>query len=169
MNSGQQNQAGFTLIELMIVVAIVGILASVAISSYQTYTIRSQVTEGLSLAGNAKTPIVDSFLESGEAPSNREEAGMTPEPTDTFGKYVQSVAVVDGRVDVTFGNDAHAIINNSVLTLTPYETDDGSVIWRCGLANQPVGIGTMGTSGGGTAATYSSGSIDMDYMPVSCR
>ena len=70
-NRPDKAQAGFTLIELMIVVAIIGILASVAISSYQTYTIRAQVTEGLSMASMAKTPITDSFLETGEAPHGR--------------------------------------------------------------------------------------------------
>lgn len=173
MNRNHQKNTGFTLIELMIVVAIIGILASVAISSYQTYTIRAQVTEGLSLAANAKTPIMDAFLVNGEAPHNRFEAGMTDSATDTFGNYVTSVEVEDGRIDITFGNSANAIINNTVLSLTPYEAN-GSVVWRCGNQSAPLSPGggslsPMGTQGGGNAAAYTSSTIFTRYTPASCR
>src|SRR5690606_13761023 len=64
-------QSGFTLIELMIVVAIIGILAAIAIPAYQDYTIRAQVSEGINMAAHAKTPIMDAFLQTGEAPVDR--------------------------------------------------------------------------------------------------
>ena len=162
-------QKGFTLIELMIVVAIIGILASVAITSYQTYTVRAQVAEGLNLAGNALTPVSNFYMETGEAPQNRAEAGMSANATDTFGAYVQSIAVVDGRVDITYGNKANAIIGNAVLALTPYETSDGSVFWRCGSAPAPSSGALMGSGGGGNTTTYSAGTIDGRYLPPNCR
>ena len=83
---------GFTLIELMIVITIIGILASLAVSAYQTYTVRAQISEGLNFAAGAKVPIVDAYTNGGIAPANRVAAGMTPMPTDTRGSYVTSVA-----------------------------------------------------------------------------
>ena len=87
----------------MIVVAIIGILASLAIAAYQTYTVRVQVSEGLNLAAGAKAPIVDAYTNSGTAPPDRTAAGMSANPGDTSGAYVTQVDVTNGRVDVTFG------------------------------------------------------------------
>ena len=164
-----QHQTGFTLIELMIVVAIIGILAAIATSAYQTYTIRAQVMEGINLAVSAKTPVVDAFLLNGEAPAGRPGAGMTVNPTDTVGNYVQSVNIVNGRIDIMYGNRANAVIDGLILSLTPYETADLSVIWRCGNSPAPAGLNTMGTFGGGNAAAYAATALDNRYLPSTCR
>ncbi len=84
-------QKGFTLIELMIVVAIIGILAAIAIPAYQDYTIRAQVSEGMNLAAAAKAAVAESFLNRGVAPADRVAAGMSPNAGDTRGKYVTGV------------------------------------------------------------------------------
>ena len=175
MSNRQTRQSGFTLIELMIVVAIIGILASIGVSSYQTYTVRAQVTEGLNFAGNgAKVPIVDAYTMTGQAPANRSAAGFSGSALDTYGKYVKSVDVVNGRLDVTFGNDANAIIGDTTLSLTPYETPDGSVVWRCGDSEVPTSpngtaLSTIGSSGAGNAASYAVSTVDSRYLPSTCR
>jgi type IV pilus assembly protein PilA len=176
MNEPTKQHAGFTLIELMIVVAIIGILAAIAIPAYQTYTIRAQVSEGIYMAARGKATIAEAFINDGEAPANRTAAGMTANATDTSGKYVQSVAVDDGVLVVMFGNEANAQIAGLTLRITPYETPDLSVVWRCGAAAAPTGPGgvalqPIGTMGGGNAAAYlyDASSIPQQYMPTSCR
>jgi type IV pilus assembly protein PilA len=167
-------QKGFTLIELMIVVAIIGILAAIAIPAYQDYTIRAQVSEGMSLAAAAKAAVAEDFLNEGAAPTDRLDAGMTATITDTQGKYVESVAVANGTIIITYGNEANAQIDGETLGLTPYESGDLSVIWRCGAAPVPAGsTGLMGASGAVNTAVLNQGTLaaaaSQRYLPSACR
>ena len=161
-------QQGFTLIELMIVVAIIGILAAIAIPAYQDYTIRAQVSEGLNLSAAAKAAVAETFLNRGTAPLNRTVAGMTANAGDTNGKYVQSVAVTNGTITVTYGVDANTQINNNTLGIQPYTTLDASVVWLCGgasNANFVAGTAAMPGSGAAAAAT----NVPNQYLPAACR
>ena len=99
----------------------------------------------------------------------RRAAGNTITYTDTRGKYVQSVDVVNGTVVVTFGFEANLQIASLTMTLTPYETTDLSVVWRCGTANAPAGLQLMGTSGGGNSAAYIPPTVPNQYLPATCR
>ena len=169
-------QQGFTLIELMIVVAIIGILAAIAIPAYQDYTIRAQVSEGMTLAAAAKTAVAESFSNDGEAPALRVDAGMTAVITDTNGKYVQSVAVVNGTVTIVYGNEVNRIIKGASLSLVPWETPDLSVTWQCGNAPDPGNANLLGTKGGGNTAAKTAptgnlagGAGGDKYLPASCR
>jgi len=160
-------QKGFTLIELMIVVAIIGILAAIAIPAYQDYTIRAQVSEGMNLAAAAKAAVAESFLNRGQAPVNRTQAGMSPVATDTVGKYVTQVEVTKGVIAITYGNSANTGITGKTLELVPYISVDNSISWRCGGATAPTPNVMTGVAGntGGTLA----GAAYVKYLPSACR
>lgn len=167
----QRVQHGFTLIELMIVVAIIGILAAIAIPAYQDYTIRSQVSEGLTLAAQAKTAVSESFSQTGAAPANRSVAGMTANATDTAGNYVSQLNVTGGVIEITYSNAngrrANAAINGNTLTLVPYVSADNSVAWKCRALNSSAAPGTNATVMPG--ATNAAGTLPARYAPAECR
>src|SRR5688572_33062243 len=108
-------QQGFTLIELMIVVAIIGILAAIAIPAYQDYTIRAQVSEGMNLAAAAKAAVAETYLNRGTAPATRVAAGMSATATDTNGKYVESVEVENGVITIQYGHEANQPIQGATV------------------------------------------------------
>ena len=124
-----RNQQGFTLIELMIVVSIIGILAAVAVPMYLDYTVRSQIAEGLTVAGGAKSAVTEYYQGTGIFPTDNAQAGLSA-ATDISGKYVESVTAAGDVITILYGNDANAKIDGEIVTLTA--TDNfGSISWAC--------------------------------------
>ena len=138
-------QKGFTLMELMIVVAIIGIVASIAMPAYQNYTIRAQVSEGLTLSASPKVAVSEYFMDRGAWPANNAAAGLVDQTLIT-GRYTAQIGVANNVIAITYGNSAHAEIFNETVELTA-ANNFGSISWTCA----------------------SGGVIDAKYLPAVCR
>ena len=125
----KNGENGFTLIELMIVVAIIGILASMAIPAYQTYTIRAQVSEGLNLVGPVQSAVAEYNFDNGSFPTNNADASLDV-PGNYTGKYVDSISVSGAVVAILYGNSANAQISGQTVLLTA-TSSGGTLTWAC--------------------------------------
>jgi type IV pilus assembly protein PilA len=166
-------QKGFTLIELMIVIAIIGILAAIAIPAYQNYIIRSQVTEGLSLADSWKVAVGEFFANYGSFPTGYSSTGSSTQiamMNTSSGKYVSSITInataPGGQILITYaGAAANAKLNASganQLTLQPGLSSNNDVVWFCGTA-------TTGSSGLSVAPVTQATTIPSQYLPSTCH
>jgi type IV pilus assembly protein PilA len=160
-------QKGFTLIELMIVVAIIGILAAIAIPAYQDYTIRAQVTEGLNLMSDLKAGVAEWYAQEGAWPSALDQLGVSGGASSKSGKYVKSVNLSNGTLIATFGNQANSNISTKALALQPKVSGNGDVIWLCGDRGAPSGA-TSPSSGDSDSASTATTLIPK-YLPATCR
>jgi len=141
-------QKGFTLIELMIVVAIIAILAAIAIPAYQNYLIRAQVSEGAVLTDGAKTALAEYYSNHGTFPTTPASAGLPTAATSISGKYVTQVSIAtSGIIAATFGGQANKAISGSVFALSAI-ANGGSISWSC---------------------TNKATTVDAKYLPSSCR
>ncbi|HEZ7024573.1 TPA: pilin [Neisseria meningitidis] len=159
-------QKGFTLIELMIVIAIVGILAAVALPAYQDYTARAQVSEAILLAEGQKSAVTEYYLNHGTWPKNNTSAGVASSST-IKGKYVEKVEVKNGVITATMLSSG---VNNEIkgkkLSLWA-KRQDGSVKWFCG---QPVKRdNAKDDTVAADTTTNTNTKIDTKHLPSTCR
>jgi len=158
-------QKGFTLIELMIVVAIIGILAAIAIPAYKTYTIRAQISEGLGFADAAKVAVSESFTANGVWPSTNALAGLDATPANISSKYVQSVTVgASGVITVAFGNQIDGAITAGMgINYTPGLSVNNDISWTCNTKTFPAGVTQV------VAPAAPASAVPAKYLPAICR
>ncbi len=154
---------GFTWIELVLVLLVMGILALMAIPALQEGTLRKQVREGLALADVAKAGVQAAYTAAGEMPADNKAAGL-PEPEKIVGTMVSGVRVDNGAVTLTFGNNASKVLAGRRITLRPAVVPDQPIVpiaWLCHGANVPKGMELRG----GKDDT----NLSPEMLPVECR
>ncbi len=157
-----RSYSGFTLIEMMVVVAIIAILALVALPNGQDKIIRMQITEALSLTDIAKGPIATHWSSAQAMLPDNASAGL-PTPDKVVNNFVRALVIQDGAIHITFGNRANGLIKDKTLTLRPAVIDDAPVVpvtWVCGNANAPDKMTIKGEN---------KTDIPANFLPMSCR
>jgi len=154
--------AGFTAVEMMVVVAVIAILAMVAIPSSMGRIIKEQVNAAMPLADAAKTPIAASWAALKVLPADNKQAGL-PAPDMVVSNFISALEVKDGVIHMTFGNKAHAQLKGKILSFRPAVIEESQVVpvaWVCGNAKAPEKMTVKGENKTNVADTY---------LPFICR
>ena len=153
---------GFTLIEMLVAIAVLAILATIALPSLQDRVVRAQIVEAAKLADIAKAPVAAAWTLTGAFPADNAAAGL-PAPDKVVGNLVSAVAIEAGVVQMTFGNQANGAIRGKTLSFRPAVIADSPVVpvaWVCGFANAPDKM----TVGGANRTD-----VDRRFLPLNCR
>ena len=153
---------GFSLLELMIVIAIIVILALIALPGIPDKVIRDRITEAIKLADIVKPPIATAWNTTGQLPVDNAAAGL-PSAEKIVNDMISSVAVESGAIQITFGNKANVAINGKVLSLRPGVVEDARIVpvsWVCGNSDPPAKMNVRGLNKTNVAERY---------LPLACR
>jgi Tfp pilus assembly protein PilE len=164
--SSARRQSAFTLGELGAVLAATGVVAALAYSAYRTYVVRQEVSAGIALANELIPAVTEFFHRHGEVPATLEPPLAHAEHA---GPFVESVTIVAGRIEVLYGAQADPSIAGRRISLTPYETVEGNVVWLCGNETPDPGLEPLGFAGGSRQAAQVPTTIEARYLSGPCR
>ena len=153
---------GFSLIEMMVVIAVIGILALMAAPNFQDSIVRNEIKEALPLADLAKRPVAGMWALAQTFPRDNVDA-LLPPPEKIVSNLISAVAIKDGAINITFGNNCNGIIRGKVLTLRPAIVPDAPVVpvaWVCGSAEAPAKMTVKGKN---------ETNIPDGFLPFNCR
>jgi Tfp pilus assembly major pilin PilA len=166
----QRRRNGFAAIELVLVVAATSVVVALGVSMYRTYSVRTEVATIVEETRAVQDLVVAAFKTRGMPPFNAAAAGVDDTARRLLaGPYVESIEISNGRIELRFGTSAHPAIVGKTLSLTPFETTDQDVVWICGNKSPGVGLKPLGFAGGGPQAMQLTASIEVRYLPSSCR
>ena len=154
--------AGFTIIELLVILGVIAVLLLMAIPSYQHKLVRDQIVEALPLADIAKKPVAQAWQTSAELPADNAAAGL-PSQEKVVSNYVSGVEVASGAVHLRFGNRANGQIKGKLISLRPAVVEDAPVVpvaWVCGYAPVPENMTVKGEN---------RTDVSSEYLPYMCR
>ncbi|GGC72302.1 pilin [Undibacterium terreum] len=155
-------KTGFTLLEMMVVVAVIAILAAMALPSYQYKIVREQIENGMTLADIAKKPVAAAWADKQPLPVDNAAAGL-PAADKIVNNYVSALSVQDGVINITFGNRAQSVIRGKILSIRPGVVEGAAIVpvtWVCGNADAPTNM---------TAKGNNQTSVPGAYLPLPCR
>lgn len=158
----RQHKRGFTLIELMVVVAIIAILTSMAIPTFQEFVVRAQITEAINLSDSLKKSITEYYTVHQQFPENNQMAGL-PKPEHLIGNFVSNIEVQAGAIHILLGNRINVQMAGKILTLRPAvvtANPSSPISWLCGYANAVSGM---------TAVGNNKTTIPINYLSMDCR
>lgn len=157
---------GFTTLELVIVIALGAIIAAIAASAHQTYTVRREVDRALMLTVPLRSAVERAYRQRGEV--SRDLQSLMSKHTHRA-SLPDGLSVVDGRIDLLFGENASAPLRGRRISLTPYESAPGAVVWICGNSIPSVGLNPLGFAAGGPQAVQIASTIEPRFLPSQCR
>jgi len=158
----EKKEKGFTLIELMIVVAIIGVLASISLPAYQSYVVRAQVSESIVIVDELKASVADYYKFKGIFPTNNKIAGV-PKPEFLQGNYVSQIEVENGAFHITLGNKVNKAVQGKILSIRPIvvkQSPASPFSWVCGGGSVPEAMEAKGEN---------KTNIDSEFLPAACR